>query len=189
MSNAIKFILTPLALGLLFTLGCTQKPSPTPEPEQEEYDQVQVHFISLDASGIETTDTSTVLINQSGVATPAELNLSANSDYRLLIQLFNQSALINSEIIDEGTEHQFFFQATPASGVSHYEYGDADTNGQGIGLDGFITIGQGSFNFKMLLRHGLNKQHESAQQWNSSNYTEAGGEDDLNLTFGIHAAE
>jgi hypothetical protein len=68
----------------------------------------------------------------------------------------------------------------------NYSYNDADTDGNGIGLDGKLqVVGAGAFDLKIVLRHALDKNAASAQAWNSTTYEQAGGEDDLNIHFAM----
>src|SRR5690606_27389748 len=120
-----------------------------------------------------------VSIDETGRPRPHHIHLHHDESYRLLIQLFYKGHSINDEIIEEGDEHQFFFIPS-AEGIIEYKYNDADKDGRGIGLDGEIAItGEGEIDLKIVLRHGLNKAHAAAQAWNSPNYQQAGGADDL----------
>jgi hypothetical protein len=182
-----RIALLIVAAGLLTFSSCKKDPAPTPEPEQEEFDAARVQFIALNQDGSQTTDTTTINFNKEGVPNPSHSHLSPHTGYRTLITLFYKGNSINQEIIDEGTEHRFFFIPTLAAGIDNYIYKDQDTEGRGIGLDGTMTIGAGEFDLKIVLRHGLDKSHSSAQAYNSANYQQAGGEDDLSVTFEIHA--
>lgn len=189
MKTISKIGLLIIMAGIFTISACTQKPTPTPEPEQEEYDEARVQFIPLDTDGVPGTDTTIIKFNAAGVPNPSHTHLHPNGSYRMLISLFYKGNPINQEIIDEGTEHKFFFVPSLSSGILSYEYNDADQEGNGIGLDGKITIGAGEFDLKIVLRHGLDKHHAAAQDWNSNNYQAAGGADDLNIIFEIHAEE
>ncbi len=174
--------------GIITISSCSKdKPTPTPEPAQEEFDAARIQFIALDASGNQTTDTTTVNFSKEGVPTPSHSHLKPGGSYRSLITLFYKGNSINQEIIDEGTEHKFFFIPSVAGGVTDYVYNDKDADNRGIGLDGKMTIGSGEFDLKIVLRHALDKSKAEAQAWNSPNYAAAGGEDDLNVEFEIHA--
>ncbi|RQO30481.1 hypothetical protein DBR32_13020 [Taibaiella sp. KBW10] len=173
----IGIIAAFLALG---TLASCDKKTPQPNNQNEEFDAIKVNFIKLESNGTQTTDTTTVSFNASGVATPANTNLTTDKKYRTLITLYSNGASINHEIIEEASEHKFFFFANPPSGVGSYTYND------GIGLDGVMEIkGSTAFNLQILLRHGLNKNHADAQAYNSPNYQNAGGDNDLNINFNI----
>ena len=182
------------SLGLLmlttamFTVtSCTKDPVPDPVIEQEEFDHALIQFIKLNADGSQTTDTTAVNFDKNGTPTPAQVTLANGASYRTLITLSLKGVSINNEIIEEGTEHKFFFNPTQ-SGILNYIYNDADTDGRGIGLDGKLyVIGTGITDLKVILRHALDKSNANAQTWNSTTYENAGGEDDLNITFGLKA--
>lgn len=102
------------------------------------------------------------------------------------INLFNNGANINQEIIDGGDEHQFFFLGAPA-GVFEYTYED-----NRLGLSGILNVmtsTESAFDFNIILRHGLNKDHAAAQQWNNPQHIQAGGADDLNFKLEIHVED
>lgn len=181
-----KFTLLIIAATMLTFSSCKKDPAPTPEPEQEEFDGARIQFIRLNANGSETTDTLAVDFNASG--TPGnDIILNNGLSYRMLITLLLRNASQNQDVIDEGTIHQFFFNPS-VPGILDYVYNDSDANGSGIGLDGKMTVtGTGNLQLKVVLRHGLDKTNPAAQQWNSENYDAAGGEDDLNVTFGLKA--
>lgn len=180
------------SLGLLmlttamFTVtSCTKDPVPDPVIEQEEFDHALIQFIKLNADGSQTTDTTAVNFDKNGTPAPAQVTLANGISYRTLITLSLKGASINNEIIEEGTEHKFFFNPTQ-SGILNYTYNDADTDGRGIGLDGKLSVtGTGIIDLKVILRHALDKSNADAQAWNSTTYENAGGEDDLNITFGL----
>lgn len=179
----IVFVLS--AICLLTFASCVKDPKPAPVVEQEEFDHALIQFIRLDTNGTQTTDTTAVNFDKSGTPTPAQTTLANGASYRMLITLSSNGASINDEIIEEGVEHKFFLNPS-MDGVLNYSYNDADTNGRGIGLDGKLeVIGVGTFDLKIVLRHALDKSVAAAQAWNSTTYEEAGGEDDLNISFGI----
>jgi hypothetical protein len=181
----IKLIV--LVTGLLALASCVKDPVPDPVVEQEEFDHALIQFVKLNADGTETTDTTAVNFGKSGAPTPDQTILNNGFSYRTLITLSLKGKSINPEVIEEGTEHKFFFNPTQA-GVLSYVYNDADTAGRGIGLDGKMTVsGTGTFNVKVVLRHALDKSNANAQAWNSTDYEAAGGEDDLNITFALKA--
>jgi len=173
--------------GLLTFSSCSKDPEVKPEIEQEEFNAVRIDFIRLESSGAETTDTVTVNFDKEGNATPSQTLLKNGNSYRTLLTLSLDGTSINDEIIEEGTEHKFFFNPS-AAGIINYTYNDEDADGNGIGLDGNMTItGTGTLNLKVILRHALDKSLPDAQAWNSTTYEKAGGEDDLNIAFGLKA--
>lgn len=177
--------LMAIAAGIITLSSCSKDPVPDPVLEQEEFDHALIQFIKLNADNSQTTDTTSVNFDKSGTPDPQQTVLSNGSSYRMLITLSLKGASINDEITEEGTEHKFFFNPAQ-SGMLNYTYNDADANGHGIGLDGKLDVtGAGTFDLKVVLRHALDKSKAEAQAWNSTNYDAAGGEDDLNITFGL----
>ena len=186
-SNIFKLAAVALVIGSLAFSSCKKDPKPTPEPAQEEYDASRIQFVLLNLDGSQTTDTTTVDFDRSGTPTPNTAELMINKKYKLFITLLNNGNNVNGEIMDEGTLHQFFF-APAQSGIFDYAYNDADENNRGVGLVGTASIaGPGTTELKIVLRHGLDKSKPEAQAWNSTNYENAGGEDDLNIKFQIRA--
>ncbi|MFA6057039.1 MAG: hypothetical protein WC756_02485 [Taibaiella sp.] len=188
----MKKVIYSLGLVILTTAmftvtSCTKDPVPDPVVEQEEFDHALIQFVKLNADGSQTTDTTSVNFDKSGTPTPTQVTLANGTSYRTLITLSLKGISINNEIIEEGTEHKFFLNPTQ-SGILNYTYSDADANGRGIGLDGKLSvIGTGTIDLKVILRHALDKSNADAQTWNSTTYENAGGEDDLNITFGLKA--
>jgi len=173
------------ATGLFTLNSCSKDPEVTPELEQEEFNSARIDFIRLDGSGSATTDTVTVNFDKEGNATPAEALLKNGTTYRTMLTLALDGTSINNEITEEGTEHKFFFNPS-VPGIIDYTYNDEDADGHGIGLDGNMTLkASGTLNLKVVLRHALDKSSPDAQNWNSTTYEKAGGEDDLNISFGL----
>ncbi len=171
--------------GLLATLAVAscKKEDPHHNHDNEEYDKIKIHLISLDAAGNQSQDTVSIAYDAHGEASPALSTIQANKSYRMLIELYAHDALINNEIIADAAEHKFFFFATPSSAISNYVYNDDN-----IGLDGKVTFsGLGNIKVQALLRHGLDKSHADAQAYNSANYQNAGGSNDINITLDLKA--
>lgn len=167
----------------VFALSACKKETPHHNHDNEEYDKVKVHLVALNDADLPTTDTVTIIYDAHGLATPAQSNIVANTTYRMFIELYAQEQKINQEIIDDASAHQFFFFANPISSVSNYTYMD-----DRIGLDGKISfVNTGIIQLQVLLRHGLNKSHADAQNYNSANYQNAGGSNDLNITLNLMA--
>ena len=86
---------------------------------------------------------------------------------------------ITAEILAEGVDHQFFFQVNGADLV--ISYGDADTNGDPIGLLSACFAGMaGSGSLKVTLRHMPDK---TAAGVAVGDITNAGGDTDIEVTF------
>src|SRR6218665_1584081 len=181
-----QFVIIAAIFSLLSVYSCSKTPAPVDEHEHEEYDSVVVHFIALNDNGTATQDSSSISVDAHGHASTEATSLKSGKKYQLVLQFFHDHTNISHEIEHDGTEHQFFFNATPATAVNSYTYTDKDANNKGIGLNGVLETGSaGTYTLQIILRHGLNKSHSAAQSWNSSTYYEAGGADDLNISCKI----
>lgn len=106
--------------------------------------------------------------------------------YVAVLNLYNKQTspvdTITHEVMDEGTEHQFFYQVTPTSLISEKHYLDTDSNGKPIGVEFAIktssAIGAGIFN--LILRHQPDK---SASGVVNGDITNANGETDVDIEF------
>ncbi|MFN3802783.1 MAG: hypothetical protein ACK4SB_14025, partial [Belliella pelovolcani] len=68
-----------------------------------------------------------------------------------------------------------------------YVYDDEDGDGNPIGLRGFVTVAESpavnNAQFRLVLRHDLNKGFPGANNPNFENFVNAGGETDLDIIF------
>lgn len=181
-----KLLLYPaLFLGLAFLItGCAKDPDPVNETElittvnmtwTPEGSGAPVIFQFKDLDG-------------AGGAAPTIISgaLAANATYTVSLDLLNEAATpavnINQEILDEGTEHQFFFATTPGISLS-FSYDDTDTNGAPIGLKTTMLTGAAATGkLQVTLRHDLNKGATGVAQ---GDITNAGGETDLQIEFDL----
>lgn len=170
-----------LLLSIVVAFASCKKDDPVLEVDQEEYDIIKVAFTNLS----DTSDILTINFDKNGKAEKSHYHLLPNQKYKMEITLFNNGKDINHEFIEEIDEHKFFFLA-PEEAVTNYIYQDKD-----LGLKGEITFGSydSSFELIALLRHGLDKNHPSAKEWNSNDYQKAGGAEDLRLTIPLHLTE
>lgn len=184
-------LITAILLVALSIIGCQKDPTPTHEIPQEELDKTQIIFLLLDENQNPTTDSTQITFDVTGDPTPSHLHLNAGSQYLMLIDISYRGRSINQEIIDDGEEHQFFFFSEHPNLIANYEYLDQDINGRPIGLKGLISFHSEEIDsgVSIILRHGLNKNHPSAQTYNHLNYRDAGGSDDLNIAFHLHLVE
>lgn len=175
-----------VALLFAITFSSCSKNDPVPEIDQEEYNAVQVvleHGDIVDDKFVASDEKTTINFTKDGTPTPKHVHITEGESYRMKINLLYNGENINQEIIDEASAHQFFFLGAP-DGVLDYEYEDDN-----IGLQGILTVldhADAAFDFNIILRHGLNKKHASAQAWNSKTYVQAGGADDLNIKVELH---
>lgn len=112
-------------------------------------------------------------------------SLIANTTYAATIRVYtfhdNHYDETTSEILSEGTKHQFFFSSTVA-GVS-FTYADKDASNNPIGLSSTVkTVGTGTGVIKVILKHEPNK---AAAGVAAGDKTNAGGETDVETDFPI----
>ncbi len=110
-------------------------------------------------------------------------DLPANEHLHVRILLLNRSVVpadtVSHEVLEEGTEHQFFF--IPEDVGITFAYDDADTDGRPIGLlSEWETGAAGTGEVKVILRHGPDK---GAAGVSSGDITNAGGSTDLEVHF------
>lgn len=108
-----------------------------------------------------------------------------NAKITLLNKLVSPADTISNEVLEEGLDHQFFYQSTPDNVLSGFTYeGENDIDGNPIGLDfSFATWNAGGAgSFKVTLRHQPNK---SATGVAGGDITNAGGETDIEVNFPV----
>jgi len=119
-----------------------------------------------------------------GVATSA--TLAANTTYTGAIVLTNASDPddiedVTVEIAEEDDEHQFFFAVNSANLT--VAYGDADDDGNPLGLATTITTGDASTgSMTVTLRHEPNKGADGVA---GGDITNAGGSTDVEIDFDV----
>lgn len=178
MNNLKSIFLFTFILTLIVSFSSCKKDNPILEDDQEEFHNAEVVFTNLS----DPDDKLTISFDQKGIAEKSHYHLLAGNQYKMEIAIFHDGKNINQEFIDDIQEHKFFFIALETA-VTNYVYKDND-----LGLNGEITFGDldTSFDFQIILRHGLNKNHSSAKDWNSKDYRNAGGVDDLVLKMPMH---
>jgi hypothetical protein len=91
--------------------------------------------------------------------------------------------LIKSRFLYQKTDHQFFFQPTPGSLFTYFNYLDTDINGIAIGLIFKTKTGPSETdNLTITLRH---KPDKSGLNVSNGDITNAAGETDVEVTFPI----
>jgi hypothetical protein len=116
-------------------------------------------------------------------------NFEQNKTYNGAVTFKNEAANptedITPEIIEEGVDHQLFYQKTGT--LNAFTYGTAtnnfDSNGKPVGLQSvFATTGAASGNLTITLRHLPNK---SAANVAAGEITNAAGSTDAEVSFPI----
>jgi len=194
-----------LLLAALIIMGFTAISCSSDDPEfevdQELITDVTLLFTEVDATGNLTQNTFTVTASdpeglETGVRPEIQAitQLEPGKRYRLDISLFNsiENEDVTEEILEDADDHQFFFLGSAFIGPNDfltYEYGDQDQNGNPLGLLGYVTVsptpGTNNGQFRLLLRHDLDKNFAGIRNPGFTNYIGAGGETDLDITFPV----
>ena len=188
--NKMKFYALALITALTFS-SCT-KDDVTPEPVNEEELITTVTAIYTPEGGGTAITLQYKDLDGEGANAPVitvsgnfEKNKTYNGAVTFKNELANPTDDITIEVIEEGDEHQVFYQKTGT--LNAFTYGTAssnfDKNGKPLGLQSvFTTTGAASGTLKITLRHEPNK---SAANVASGDITNAGGSTDAEVTFTI----
>ena len=117
------------------------------------------------------------------VSSPFAKNKTYNGAVTFKNELANPAEDITPEIVEEGVDHQLFYQKTGT--LNAFSYGIAssnfDTNGKPVGLQSvFVTTGEASGTLTISLRHTPDK---NASNVSAGDITNAGGSTDAEVTF------
>lgn len=191
-----------LIVSFSFFLSSCEKDDPVIEIDQEVITHVTLRFTevnelnepiagsgfeveAVDAQGISLGDTPEIGTISS---------LEPGKRYLLDIGLYNSMAdeNVTEEIAEDDEEHQFYFLGSSLVGEAAfltYSYSDMDANGNPVGLRGLVTVNESppinAGTFRVVLRHGLNKDFSGANNPIFENFEQAGGESDLDITFQV----
>ncbi|MCC6582596.1 MAG: type 1 periplasmic binding fold superfamily protein [Chitinophagales bacterium] len=183
-----KILASVLILATLFFAGC--KKDPVTPPNEEEL--ITTMILSLQKQGSPSVQ-NFVFNDPDGTggisATIDSIIIEKAAVYSAKITLLNSQSTpvdsISNEVLEEGTDHQFFYLSTPSNVLSSFTYdGENDTNGNPIGLDfSFATWNAGgSGNLKITLRHQPDK---NAVGVSSGDIANANGETDIEVEFPV----
>jgi hypothetical protein len=181
---------------LAFAFACSSD-DPEIESEEEVITDVTLSFTEVDEEGnslnlsFVTTASDSEGLELGSNPTIGTITLEAGKRYLLEIELYNsiEDEDITEEILEEDDEHQFYFLGSAFVGtpVLTYVYDDEDGDGNPIGLRGFVTVANSpavnNAQFRLVLRHDLNKGFPGANNPNFENFVNAGGETDLDIIF------
>jgi hypothetical protein len=178
--------LTALFMITVLLLSCEKEEVPVLEPINEEEVITTVRVTLTNGSNtiiLESRDLDGDGPN-APVLTPYG-NLSANTTYtgtvKFLNELENPIEDITVEVLQEGKEHQVFYQLTNSLGIVTYT--DTDVDGKPIGLSfNLVTNNTGNGIMTVILRHVPNKNGAGVAAGNIAN---AGGETDAEISFPI----
>lgn len=180
---------------LSFAFSSCSSDDPVPENDGELITDVTLTFQELDASNnpvgssFDFTASDSEGIEIGSTPTVETVTLAKGKKYQMTIDVYNSVAGedITEEISEESDEHQFYFLGSAFAGTPILTYVYDDEGGIKLGLKGLITVDESPIlnngNMQILLRHDLDKSFPGADNPNFSNYSQAGGESDLDIIF------
>ncbi len=186
-----KFYALALVTALIFSSCSNDDDNPAPPVNEEEL-ITTVTAIYTPVGGGATVTLQYKDLDGEGANAPVITVSSAfakNKTYNGVVtfknELANPAEDITPEIVEEGEEHQIFYQKTGT--LNAFKYGTAasnfDTNGKPIGLQSvFTTTEAASGTLTITLRHEPNK---SATNVASGDITNAAGSTDAEVSFPI----
>jgi hypothetical protein len=185
-----------LAIAATLTFASCNNDDDTPEPVNEEELITTVTAIyTPEGGGTAITLQYKDLDGDGGNAAVVTVSapFAKNKTYNGVLTFKNEAANpaedITPEIVEEGDEHQVFYQKTGT--LNAFTYGTAasnlDKNGKPVGLQSvFVTTGAATGKLTITLRHEPNK---SASNVSAGDITNAGGSTDAEVTFDITVSD
>ena len=186
------YLFTALAMGF----ASCESDDPEPENDGEVITDVILNFQELDGSGspiglitsFKASDPEGIEVGATPIIQP--VTLTKGKTYRMTIEVLNSidNEDITEEILEESDKHQFFFLGSGfTSSILTITYDDP--SGELIGLQNILTVsvspGTNNTQMQVVLRHDLNKDFPGATNPNFTNFVQAGGETDLDITFPV----
>ena len=180
----ISYIITILFISI-FSFSCEEDDPVV--PNEEELITTLTYTLVPDNLGAPVVFNFQDLDGDGGNA-PVVTNgvLSSNTSYSGLIELLDETETpaenITTEVADEATEHQFFFQPTDL-GTFSVSYDDQDLDGNPLGIATSIQTGDAANgSLTIILRHEPDKNASGVA---NGDITNAGGETDIEVTFDV----
>lgn len=190
-SKQFKFYALALLAALTFSSCSNDDDNPAPPVNEEELittvtaiytpvgggTAVTLQYKDLDGEGANPPVIT--------VSSAFEKNKTYNGTVTFKNELTNPAEDITPEILEEGVDHQLFYQKTGT--LNSFTYGTAssnfDKNGKPIGLQSvFATTGAASGNLTITLRHEPNKSGANVA---AGDITNAAGSTDAEVSFSI----
>ncbi len=195
MKNLKKVSLYLLAFLAIGFTAC-QSEDPTKENDGEVITDVTLKFQELNSSNalvgsvlsFKASDPQGIEVGKT--PTIQSISLDKGKKYQMTIEVTNSIASedITQEILTEAAAHQFYFLG-PVFDSNIFSIQYADAGGIALGLKNTVTVssstGTNNSSMRVVLRHDLNKSFAGANNPNFSNFVQAGGETDLDLTFPV----
>jgi hypothetical protein len=189
-SKHLKFYALTLFAALAFSSCTKDEAVPKVVNEEELITTITAVYtpvgggtaITLQYKDLDGDGANAPVISVSG---PFEKNKTYNGTVTFKNEAANPVQDITPEILEEGDEHQLFYQKTGT--LNAFTYGTAttnfDKNGKPIGLQSvFVTTGAASGSLTITLRHEPNK---SAANVSTGDITNAAGATDAEVVFSI----
>jgi hypothetical protein len=181
MTNRLTYLLLAFVL-IIFANGCGEDEDPLIENEEEVITSVTLTLLPNGGQGTVTLSFSDP--DGDGGNDPVfstDGQLEANSSYRGQLSFANATGSIDAEIIEEGIDHQAFYQTTGGLAMT-LTYLDSDQLQQPLGLMTDISTGvAGSGQLTITLRHEPTK----GPSVTISRPDLAGGETDVEVIFDV----
>jgi hypothetical protein len=190
-SKQIKFYALALVAALTFSSCSNDDDNPAPPVNEEELittitaiytpvgggTAITLQYKDLDGEGANAPVIT--------VSSTFEKNKTYNGTVTFKNEAANPVEDITPEILEEGDEHQLFYQKTGT--LNAFTYGTAtsnfDKNGKPVGLQSvFVTTGAASGNLTITLRHEPNKSGANVA---AGDITNAAGSTDAEVSFPI----
>ncbi|MDA9782997.1 type 1 periplasmic binding fold superfamily protein [Vicingaceae bacterium] len=108
-------------------------------------------------------------------------NVTYSGTLEFLNELETPADSITNEVLEEGDEHQVFFQVTAGDYI--ISYADVDKNGKPLGLSTTFESRTMGGSLTVILRH---KPDKAATGVSGGDITNAGGETDIEVVFPIN---
>ena len=187
-----NFKVYALAIATALTFSSCSNDDDTPEPVNEEELITTVTAIYTPVGGGTAINLKYKDLDGEGANPPVitvssafEKNKTYNGIVTFKNELANPAEDITPEILEEGDEHQLFYQTTGT--LNAFTYGTAasnfDKNGKPIGLQSvFVTTGAASGTLTITLRHEPNKSGTNVAAGDIAN---AAGSTDAEVSFSI----
>lgn len=181
MKNLLKPYFSALMIGSLLFAGTSCKDD-DPAPVVEDQELITTVTLNLvpDGKGQNVTATYEDLDGDGGTAPEiGTLNLAPNTTYNFTVILSDDSKTppvdITAEVLAEGDEHEFFYEALGDLDAT-VEKTDMDKNNRPIGLEGTLVTGEASAgNLQVTLKH------QPGLKGSTSDITK--GETDVEVSF------
>jgi len=186
--KSLKFLSVLFLSALAFTSCSSDDDNPEAVNEEELITTVTVVYTSADGSDVVTLEYQDLDGDGPAEATISEPGVFAqNTTYYGDVTFLNESESpvedITEEVLEEGDEHQLFYQVTGTLNAITYDDGlvNYDSNGFPIGLQSvFTTTDAASGTITIVLRHQPNKGETGVAD---GDITNAAGSTDASVSF------